>query len=155
MKIAVGADHAGYDAKEALKRRLTEQGHDVNDEGTHGTASVDYPDFAARVGRAVAAGRARLGVLVCGTGIGMSIAANKIRGIRAARCTDAYSARMAREHNDANLLCLGSRVSGSGILEEILDAFVGHGFAGGRHAARVEKIHRLESGEKGEPGCGC
>lgn len=155
MRIAIGADHAGYDAKEALKRRLGQRGDAVEDVGTHGTASVDYPDFAARVARIVAAGRADLGVLVCGSGIGMSIAANKVRGIRAAHCTDPYSARMAREHNDANVLCLGSRVTGEGLLEEVLEAFLCASFQGGRHAQRVDKIARLEETAPGDPRCGC
>ena len=106
MKIAAGSDHAGYAAKEHLKRWLVERGHDVDDFGTDGSASVDYPDYAAGVARVVAASEAQLGVLICGSGIGMSIAANKIQGIRAAHCTDAYQARVARQHNDANVICL-------------------------------------------------
>jgi len=105
---------------------------------------VDYPDFASRVGRAVAAGEAGLGLLVCGSGIGMSIAANKIAGVRAAHCTDCYQARVARQHNDANVLCLGARVSGLGVMEDTLEAFLGHTFDGGRHTARVEKIRNLD-----------
>ena len=145
MKWAVGADHAGYAAKEHLSGWLAERGHEVNDVGTYGTESVDYPDFAGRVGRAVAAGEAALGLLICGSGIGMSIAANKIPGIRAAHCTDCYQARVARQHNDANVLCLGARVSGLGVMEDTLQAFLENGFDGGRHAARVEKIKRLEA----------
>jgi ribose 5-phosphate isomerase B len=154
VRIAIGADHAGYDAKERLKQRLGNRGDAVEDVGTHGTASVDYPDFAARVARLVAEGKADLGVLVCGSGIGMSIAANKVRGIRAAHCTDPYSARMAREHNDANVLCMGSRVTGEGLMEEVLEAFLGAAFQGGRHAGRVDKITRLES-SPGDSRCGC
>jgi len=145
MMWAVGADHAGYAAKEHLKRWLVEHGHDVNDLGTHGTESVDYPDFAGRVARAVAAGEAALGLLICGSGIGMSIAANKVHGARAAHCTDCYQARVARQHNDANVLCLGARVSGLGVMEDTLQAFLENGFDGGRHTARVEKIKRLEA----------
>jgi ribose 5-phosphate isomerase B len=145
MKLALGADHAGYEAKEHLKRWLLERGHEVNDLGTDANAPVDYPDFAGRVGRAVAAGEAPLGLLVCGSGIGMSIAANKVRGVRAAHCTDCYQARVARRHNDANVLCLGARVSGYGVMEDTLEAFLDHGFEGGRHTARVEKIQRLEA----------
>ena len=145
MKWAVGADHAGYAAKEHLKRWLVEHGHDVNDLGTHGSESVDYPDFAGRVARAVAAGEAACGLLVCGSGIGMSIAANKVQGIRAAHCTDCYQARVARQHNDANVLCLGARVSGLGVMEDTLRAFLENGFDGGRHVARVEKIKSLEA----------
>jgi ribose 5-phosphate isomerase B len=155
MRIAIGADHAGYEAKERLKRRLDERGDAVEDVGTHGTASVDYPDFAARVARLVAAGKADLGVLICGSGIGMSIAANKVPGIRAAHCTDPYSARVSREHNDANVLCLGSRVTGAGLMEEVLEAFLGATFEGGRHAGRVDKISRLEATTPGDPRCGC
>ena len=144
MKIAIGSDHAGYAAKEHLKLWLAERGHDAVDLGTNGSGSVDYPDFAARVGSAVAEGVAPLGVLLCGSGIGMSIAANKIAGIRAAHCTDSYQARVARRHNDANILCLGARVSGLGVMEDTLESFLGHAFDGGRHAARVEKIDRLD-----------
>ena len=145
MKIAIGSDHAGYEAKEHLKGWLAERGHEVVDLGTQGTASVDYPDFASRVGRAVAAGEAPLGLLICGSGIGMSIAANKIAGVRAAHCTDAYQARVARQHNDANVICLGARVSGLGAMEDTLESFLRHAFEGGRHAARVEKIRRMEA----------
>jgi ribose 5-phosphate isomerase B len=144
MKIAIGSDHAGYAAKELLKVWLSARSHDVVDLGTHDDASVDYPDFASGVGRAVASGDAALGVLICGSGIGMSIAANKIAGIRAAHCTDCYQARVARQHNDANVLCLGSRVSGVGAMEDTLESFLRHAFEGGRHAARVEKIKRLD-----------
>jgi ribose 5-phosphate isomerase B len=145
MKIAIGSDHAGYAAKEHLKLWLAERGHDAVDLGTNGVISVDYPDFAGRVGRAVAKGDPPLGLLICGSGIGMSIAANKIAGIRAAHCTDSYQSRVARQHNDANVLCLGARVSGFGVMEDTLEAFLDHGFEGGRHAARVDKIQRLEA----------
>ena len=144
MKIAAGADHAGFDAKEQLKRWLKERGHDVHDFGTTGPASVDYPDYAVRVGRAVASGEAEIGLLICGTGIGMSIAANKIAGIRAAHCTDPYQGRVARQHNQANVLCMGARVSGIGVMEDTLESFLAHRFDGGRHTPRVEKIARLE-----------
>jgi ribose 5-phosphate isomerase B len=127
-----------------LKVWLSARSHDVIDLGTHDDTSVDYPDFASSVGRAVASGKATLGVLVCGSGIGMSIAANKIEGIRAAHCTDCYQARVARQHNDANVLCLGSRVSGLGVMEDTLESFLRHAFEGGRHATRVEKIKRLD-----------
>jgi ribose 5-phosphate isomerase B len=144
MKVAIGADHAGFDAKQHLKRWLAEHGHDAVDFGTHAHEAVDYPDFAAEVARAVAGGDAPLGVLVCGSGIGMSIAANKVAGVRAAHCTDAYQARVARQHNDANVLCLGARVSGLGVMEDALDSFLGHAFEGARHAVRVEKIKALD-----------
>jgi ribose 5-phosphate isomerase B len=144
MKIAIGADHAGFEAKEHLKRWLAGHGHEALDLGTDGSASVDYPDFAALVSHAVVAGKAPLGILICGSGIGMSIAANKIAGIRAAHCTDCYQARVARQHNDANVVCLGARVSGFGVLEETLESFLSHTFEAGRHAIRVEKIERLD-----------
>lgn len=155
MRIAIGSDHAGYDAKEHVKRAAAALGHDVEDVGTHGTASVDYPDYAVRVARLVAAGEADAGILVCGSGIGMSITANKVRGVRAAVCTDPYSAKLAREHNDANVLCLGARVTGSGLMEEIVRTFLRAGFEGGRHAKRVEKIHHIESAAPGESRSGC
>jgi ribose 5-phosphate isomerase B len=145
MKIAIGADHAGYAAKEHLKRWLLERSHDVIDLGAHDGASTDYPDLASLVGNAVAVGAAPLGLLICGSGIGMSIAANKIAGIRAAHCTESYQARMARRHNDANILCLGARVSGLGVMEDTLESFLGNAFDGGRHEGRVEKIRRLET----------
>jgi len=145
MRIAVGSDHAGFEAKGLLIDRLGARGVETIDLGTHGTASTDYPDHAARVASAVAGGEADFGILVCGSGIGMSMAANKVRGIRAAVCTDPYSAKLARAHNDANVLCLGARVTGPGLMEEIVSAFLETGFEGGRHARRVEKIHELES----------
>jgi ribose 5-phosphate isomerase B len=144
MKIVVGADHAGYAAKEHLKLWLEEHGHDVTDVGTDGPASVDYPDYAALVAEAVSADDVALGLLICGSGIGMSIAANKIHGIRAAHCTDCYQARVARQHNHANVLCLGARVSGFGVMEDTLESFLTHRFEGGRHVGRVQKIQRLE-----------
>ena len=144
MKIAIGSDHAGFEAKEHLKRWLADRGHEVLDVGTLGAASVDYPDYAALVSHAVVAADASLGILICGSGIGMSIAANKIAGIRAAHCTESYQAKVARQHNDANVLCLGARVSGLGVLEDTLASFLAHTFEAGRHAARVEKIERLD-----------
>jgi ribose 5-phosphate isomerase B len=144
MKIAIGADHAGVQAKERLVQALQQAGHAVTDCGTVGTDSVDYPDFAASVARAVAAGNARRGILVCGTGIGMCIAANKVDGVRAAKCNDPFEARMSREHNDANVLCLGARVLDGTVLEEIARIFLETEFAGGRHAGRVAKLTGLE-----------
>ena len=144
MKIAIGSDHAGFEAKEHLKRWLADHGHEALDLGTNGAASVDYPDFAALVSHAVVEGKAPLGILICGSGIGMSITANKIAGIRAAHCTESYQARVARQHNDANVLCLGARVSGLGVLEETLESFLIHTFEAGRHAARVGKIEQLD-----------
>ncbi len=155
MRIAIGADHAGYEAKERLKQRLAQRGDEVQDVGTHGTASVDYPDFAGRVARLVAEGKADFGVLVCGTGIGMSIAANKVRGVRAACCGEPFSARLARAHNDANVLCMGARVSGPGLMEDMLETFLGASFEHGRHVGRVDKIARLETTSPGDPRSGC
>src|SRR5262249_43833510 len=123
---------------------LVARGHEVDDHGTDGLASVDYPDFAARVARAVASGRAELGLLICGTGIGMSITANKFHGIRAAHCTHPYHGRVARPHNDATTICLGGRVSGMGVREDPLEAFLTHAFEGGRPARRTEKIEKLQ-----------
>lgn len=145
MKIAVGADHAGYRLKDLLLEQLTALGHAYEDFGTESASSVDYPDFAGRVARAVADGAADFGLLVCGTGTGMAIAANKVDGVRAAACTDAYSARMARAHNDANVLALGERIIGPGVAEDVVRVFFGTDFEGGRHARRVDKIGALET----------
>ncbi len=141
--FALGADHAGVGLKDLLGRWLQERGHPVEDLGTYDGTSVDYPDYAARVARAVSEGRVRFGLLVCGTGIGMSIAANRFAGVRAVVCSEAFSARMARAHNDANVLCLGARVVGPGLALHILEAFLGGAFEGGRHARRVDKLGRL------------
>ena len=146
-KLALGADHAGYQLKNHLAGMLTAAGHQVSDFGTHDSQSVDYPDFAASVGRAVATGAAELGILVCGSGIGVAIAANKIPGIRAATCNDLYTARLSRAHNDANVLTLGARVVGEGLAEEIARVFLATPFEDGRHARRVAKIGDLESGQ--------
>lgn len=137
--LIVGSDHAGLDLKQELAKVASELGYEVRDVGTHTSDSTDYPDYAHRVASAVAAGEG-LGFLVCGTGIGMSMAANRHPGVRAAVCGDVFSAIMAREHNDANLLCIGSRVVGPGLASEILKAFLGSGFEGGRHERRVRKI---------------
>jgi ribose 5-phosphate isomerase B len=147
--IALGADHAGFPLKEALKAWLGARGYGVVDFGTQSAESVDYPDFGAAVATAVAAGTAERGVLVCGTGIGMVMAANKVPGVRAAACTDAYTARMSREHNDANVLALGARVTGRDAAIEILDAWLGAAFAGGRHARRVAKLAQLDRARLG------
>lgn len=139
-RVVIGSDHAGLSLKPALIRALEARGADVEDVGTHTAASVDYPDFAHNVALRVAKGSARLGVLVCGSGVGMSIAANRHAGVRAVVCSEPYSARMARAHNDANVLCLGARVVGEGLAIDILDAFLGGAFEGGRHQGRVTKI---------------
>jgi ribose 5-phosphate isomerase B len=140
MRIAMGADHGGVELKDELAARLREAGHEVIDEGTHGAASVDYPDFARAVATRIAAGEAELGVLVCGTGQGMAMAANKVPGIRAGAVADVFSARMIRAHNDAQIACLGARTIGPSLAGEIVDAFVGAKFEGGRHARRVNRI---------------
>lgn len=140
MRIAIGSDHAGLRLKTALLPRLSELGHTVLDVGTHGDASVDYPDFAQQVARKVADGTADRGVLVCGTGQGMAIAANKVPGVRAGCVSDPFSARMLVEHNDAQIVAFGQRVIGEGLALECLDAFLSATFAGGRHANRVAKI---------------
>lgn len=142
-RIAIGADHAGYRLKDVLSRRCADLGHDVVDHGTNSADRVDYPDFGASVGRAVAAGEADLGVLVCGSGIGIAMAANKIPGVRAATAHDVTSARMSREHNDANVFCVGERFIGEQTALDALDAFLAARFEGGRHADRVAKIDAL------------
>jgi ribose 5-phosphate isomerase B len=138
--LALGADHAGFALKEELKRALQRDNVAFEDLGTHDESSVDYPDFAHRVASGVASGAYRLGVIVCGTGLGVAMAANRHAGVRAAPCTDAYAARMTRLHNDANILCLGARIVGAGLAEDILKAFLATEFEGGRHAKRVAKI---------------
>ncbi len=145
MKIAFGADHAGWEQKDALVRSVTAAGHEVVDCGTGGDDSVDYPDFAETVARTVAGGDADRGILVCGTGIGMSIAANKVAGIRAAKCNDPEEARLCREHNDANVLCLGARVVDPSVMTEMVTAFLETDFAGGRHQRRVGKMTALDA----------
>ena len=140
MIVALGADHAGFAMKQDLAAFVRDLGHEAHDMGTSSEESVDYPDFAASVAQAVAEGKANMGVLVCGTGLGMAIVANKIRGARAVSCSDSYSVRMARAHNDANVLTLGSRVIGSGIAQEIVRQFLDTAFEGGRHSRRLEKF---------------
>ena len=144
MKIAIGADHAGFAAKEEIKTVIKALGHTVVDEGTTGETSVDYPDFAEKVARAVASGEAERGVLICGTGIGMSIAANKVPGIRAAVVSDEKTAALSRQHNDANVFCAGSRVTPVVKIAESLKVFLQTPFEGGRHANRVNKITGIE-----------
>lgn len=144
MKVIVGSDHAGFAAKQALVEELKKKGHSVTDAGTDGIESVDYPDFAIQVGRAVAEAEAERGILICGTGIGMCMTANKIRGVRAAVVTDAFTAEMSRRHNDANVLCLGARVLTQEKIEDLARIFLEAPFEGGRHAGRVQKIKNLE-----------
>jgi len=138
--IVLGSDHAGLALRGEAARVARAAGFEVDDLGPFSGDSVDYPDYARRVAEAVASGRARLGVLVCGTGIGMSIAANKVKGVRAAHCTTEYEARMARAHNDANVLCIGERVVGLGLGGAIVEAFLRQAFEGGRHQRRVDKL---------------
>lgn len=141
-KIAIGADHAGWELKDTLRAWLEEQGHEVEDLGASSNASVDYPDFAKAVAERVVAGVAERGVLVCGTGVGMAITANRFPGVRAVNCIDSFSARMARSHNDANVIALGARVVGVGLALELLATFLSEPFEGGRHARRVGLIEQ-------------
>jgi ribose 5-phosphate isomerase B len=143
-KVIAGSDHAGLALRAEVVQVAATQGFEVEDLGPFSGDSVDYPDYAARVARAVADGGARFGILVCGTGIGMSIAANKVKGVRAALCTTELEARMARAHNDANVLCLGERVIGAALGAAIVAVFLSTPFEGGRHVRRVEKIGALE-----------
>lgn len=144
MRIAMAADHGGFALKEALRAYLEELGHEVVDFGAHDEAASDYPDFAAPAARAVASGECACGVFCCGTGLGVMLTANKVRGIRAVVCHESYSARMSRAHNDANVLCFGGRVHGVGLAREILATWLGIPFEGGRHARRVAKVMALE-----------
>ena len=145
MKYFIGADHAGIDIKAYVKELFEKMGHEVVDLGPNTKDRVDYPDFAAKVCEAVLENDGSKGILICGSGIGMSMAANKFDGIRAALCHNEYSAQMAREHNDANVICIGERVSGYGMVEAIVNAWNNASFAGGRHEGRVEKINKLGS----------
>ena len=144
MRIAIGCDHRGFPIKQAILPLLAELGHQYQDMGCYSGDSVDYPDIAQEVARAVTKGEANHGVLICGTGIGMSITANKVPGVRAALCSDPMSARMARQHNDANVLCIGGAVIGEWLAREITTAYLSSGFEAGRHTRRVDKICRLE-----------
>jgi ribose 5-phosphate isomerase B len=140
VKIAVGSDHGGFEFKEMIISFLRELGRDVDDVGCYSAESVDYPDFADKVCKKVQDGECERGILICGTGIGMSIAANRYRDIRAALCHEAYTARMSREHNNANVLCLGGRVLGPEIALDIVGTWVETAFAGGRHQRRLDKL---------------
>ena len=144
MIIALGSDHAAYEFKEEIKAYLSSKGFLVKDFGTHSKASVDYPDFAFAVGESVAKGECERGIVFCGTGVGVSISANKVRGIRAVVCSEPYSAKLSREHNDANILALGARVVGIELAKMIIDVWLDAKFAGGRHMARVQKIKNYE-----------
>jgi ribose 5-phosphate isomerase B len=144
VRIAIGSDHAGFGLKQELADHLRKAGHDVDDLGTHSEDSVDYPEYGALVARAVVGGEADYGVCVCGTGIGIGIAANKVKGARAAVVHDATSARMARQHNDANVVCVGARLTGPQAAADAVDAFLGATFEGGRHQRRIDEITALE-----------
>lgn len=146
MRIAVGSDHAGFELKAAVAKHLADAGHQIVDLGTDGPdVSVDYPLFGAAVGEAVAEGRADRGVCVCGTGMGIAIAANKVRGVRAALVHDVTTAELARRHNDANVVCLGGRTTGPAVALEAVDAFFGTDYEGGRHQRRIDEISQYES----------
>jgi ribose 5-phosphate isomerase B len=148
VRIAIGSDHTGIALKETLRERLVALGHeafDLSAAGGSAEGSVDYPDVARPLAEAVAAGQYDLGVLICSNGVGMSITANKVKGVRAALCHDSFSARRARQHTDANVLCLGAWCIGPGVAREVLEAFLGGQFEGGRHARRLDKIKAIEA----------
>ena len=144
--IALGSDHGGFLYKEELKKHLDEKGIEYIDFGTDSTASCDYPVYAEKVCKAIQSGECEKGILICGTGIGMSICANKFKGIRAACCSDYFSAKYTRLHNDANILCMGGRVVGAGLANEMVDVFLNTEFEGGRHQRRVDQITAIENG---------
>jgi ribose 5-phosphate isomerase B len=145
MKIAIGSDHRGFDAKRRVVASLKQLGHEVMDVGTESSESVDYPDYAFLVAQAVSEGRVDRGILICGTGIGMCIAANKVHGVRAAPCHDSITAEMSRRHNNANVLCLSADLLGDELIERMLRIWLETDFDGGRHARRVDKITRFET----------
>jgi len=144
MRIAIGSDHAGFRLKQVLLEHVASLGHESSDFGCPDETSVDYPDFAVPLAQAVIAGEQDMGILICSTGVGMSIAANKLKGIRAALCHDTFSARRARQHTDANILCLGSWCIGEGAARDVVEAFLNGEFQGGRHVRRLEKVKALE-----------
>ena len=144
MKIAIGCDHGGLEHKNAIAEFLKTKGFEVSDFGIYEQVSVDYPDIAVKVCESIKSGESELGILVCGTGIGMSMAANKVKGIRAAACSDHFSAKYTRLHNNANILCLGGRVVGVGTAIELADIFVNTEFEGGRHQTRIDKVMSIE-----------
>ena len=143
--IAIGSDHGGYALKQVIISHLADRGIEFRDFGTYSEESCDYPEYGEAVGRAVASGECELGIAVCGTGIGISIAANKVHGVRAAACSDCFTAEMCRSHNDANVLALGGRVIGPGLALKIVDIFLSTGFDGGRHARRLGKLAEIEA----------
>jgi ribose 5-phosphate isomerase B len=145
MKIAIGSDHRGVGVKQRVVPLLKQLGHEVTDVGPDGVGSVDYPDFALEVAKAVGDGRVERGILICGTGIGMCIAANKVRGVRAAPCHDSITAELSRRHNDSNVLCLSADLLGEELIERMIRIWLETPFEGGRHARRVDKIMKYES----------
>lgn len=145
MKVGLGSDHGGFHLKEIVKAHLEEQGVECVDYGTYSEDSVDYPDYGKKVGEAVVSGECERGIVICGTGIGISIAANKVKGVICALCSDTFSARMTRMHNDSNMLAMGERVLGVGLALDIVDEWMYTEFEGGRHTQRVEKIRAIES----------
>ncbi len=145
MKIAIGSDHGGFKLKEVIKNYLIKKGYEVVDLGCYSEESVDYPDYAVKVAEAVAKGEYNLGVLMCGTGIGISIAANKVKGVRAALCHDGLTARLAKQHNNANVICIGGRTTGVETAKDIIDNFLDNEFEGGRHLRRINKIKDIEN----------
>ena len=145
MKISIASDHGGFDLKEDLRAWLTGQGHEVVDFGCHGTESCDYPDFAGPAARAAASGECERGIVICTTGIGVSMTANKVKGVRCALCGDPWSAEMTRRHNDANVLAIGAGVTGPLLARQIVTAFLTHEFEGGRHQRRVDKVMSTEA----------
>lgn len=144
MKIAIGADHAGYELKGIITKFIEEIGYEVTDMGTGTSCSVDYPDYAEAVAKAISEGIYERGILICGTGIGMSIVANKFKNVRAALCNDLFTAKMSRLHNDANILCMGARVIGTGLAKEIVKTWLTTNFEGDRHLKRLEKLNLIE-----------
>jgi len=144
MRIAVGCDHRGLNLKRVIMGLISQEGHSYEDFGCYDTASVDYPDIGSKVAQAVAEGGFEHGILVCSTGVGMSMVANKVPGVRAALCHNAFSARRSREHNNANVLCLGESAVGEGLVKEIVTAYLGAKFEGGRHVQRLDKIQEVE-----------
>ena len=144
MNITIGCDHGGFALKENIRAYLEEQGHTVTDVGCKSLESCDYPDFGAAAARLVASGACERGIVICTTGIGISISANKVKGIRCALCGDAFSAEMTRRHNDANMLALGAGITGPNLAQKIVEVFLSTGFEGGRHARRVDKLMQIE-----------
>ena len=145
MKIAIGNDHAAFEMKNIIKEYLEAQGHEMIDVGAYDEGRVDYPVYAEKIGKAVTSGEAELGIAICGTGVGMSIAVNKVRGVRAVCCSEPYSAKLSRMHNDSNVLCFGARVIGPELAKMIVDEWIGAAFMGEHHVARVDMIRDLES----------